>query len=230
MSSQRAAVAPPMASAVRAACAIVRLTIVTWLHALRLHVLRRELAHLAGAEDDDVAAVEVAEDLSREGDGRVADRDRARAEVGFRPHALADGEARVEEAIEQRAGGVGLPGGAVRLFDLAENLRFADDQRVEAGGDAEQMPRGFEIRDVVDVRLDRRRVDVVERADERHQLGSRRRPHRRTRCRARRGCRSRARRSRRSRPGLRDASVRSASSTPRAWKSTRSRTSIGAVR
>ena len=30
MSSHRAAVAPPMVSAVRAACAIVRLTIVTW--------------------------------------------------------------------------------------------------------------------------------------------------------------------------------------------------------
>ena len=83
MSSHRAAVAPPIASAVRAACAIVRLTIVTFRHALRLHVLRGELAHFAGAEDDHVAAVEVAEDLPRERDGGVTDRHGARTEVLF---------------------------------------------------------------------------------------------------------------------------------------------------
>ena len=54
-SSHGAAEAPPMASAVRAACASVRLTIVTRLHALRLHVLRGELAHFAGADDQHVA-------------------------------------------------------------------------------------------------------------------------------------------------------------------------------
>ena len=175
MSSQRAAVAPPIASAVRAA----------WRHrpaddrhvpdALRLHVLRGELAHLAGAEDDDRAAVEVAEDLLGERDRGVADRDGAGAERGFRPHALADGEGRVEQAVEQRSGGFGLPGGAVRFFDLAENLRLADDQRIEAGRDAEQVAGRFEVGDLVDVRLERRSVHAVKRADERDQLGSCRR-------------------------------------------------------
>ena len=50
-----------------------------------------------------------------------------------------------------------LAGGRVRLLDLAENLRLADDQRVEAGGDAEQMARRVEVGHVVDVRRDRRR-------------------------------------------------------------------------
>ena len=53
-SSQGAAEAPPMASAVRAACARVRLTIVTRLRTLRPHVLRGELAHFAGADDEHV--------------------------------------------------------------------------------------------------------------------------------------------------------------------------------
>ena len=81
----------------------------------------------------------------------------------------------MEQPVEQRTGGFGLSRGVVRFFDLSEDLRFADDERVEARGDAEQMPRRFEVGDVVDVRLDRGGVDVVERADERHQLGLRRR-------------------------------------------------------
>ena len=175
MSSQRAAVAPPMASAVRAACAIVRLTMVTWLHALRLHVLRRELAHLSGADHDHRAPVEIAEDLFRERNRGVADGDGAGAQSGFRPDALADGKGRVEQAVEQRTGGFGVLGGAVRLFDLAENLRFADDQRVESGRDAKEMAGRLDVRHFIEVRLDGRHFDAVERADERHQLGTRRR-------------------------------------------------------
>ena len=40
----------------------------------------------------------------------------------------------------------------MRVLHLAENLRLADDQRVEAGGDAKQVPRGFEVGELVDVR------------------------------------------------------------------------------
>ena len=46
--------------------------------------------------------------------------------------------------------------GRVRVLHLAENLRLADDQRVEAGGDAEQVARGVEVGEVVDVRRDER--------------------------------------------------------------------------
>ena len=44
----------------------------------------------------------------------------------------------------------------VRFLHLAENLRLADDERVEAGGDAEQVPRRVEVGDVVEVRRERR--------------------------------------------------------------------------
>ena len=175
MSSHRAAVAPPMTSAVRAACAMVRLDDRHVANALRLHVLRGELAHFAGADHDDGAAVEAAENLAREGSRGVADRHGPRAQAGFRAHALADGKRGVEQAIEQRSGGVGVPGGAVRLFHLAEHLGFAHDERVEPGRDAKQVAGRFEIGDLVDVRLDRRHLDAVKRADKRHQVGSRRR-------------------------------------------------------
>src|SRR5258708_6082146 len=51
-------------------------------HVLRLQVDRGELAHLARAEDRDAAAVHVAENLLRERDGGVADRDGAGPEAG----------------------------------------------------------------------------------------------------------------------------------------------------
>ena len=70
---------------------------------------------------------------------------------------------------------VHVAGDGVRLLHLAEDLRLADDQRVEARGDAEQMPRGVEVRHVVDVRRDLAVIDAVELADEAHQVGPRRR-------------------------------------------------------
>ena len=68
--------------------------------------------------------------------------------------------------------GVGRDG--VRVLHLAENLRLAHDERIEAGGDAEQMARDVEVGDVVDVRRDVARRDAVEVADEAHQILARR--------------------------------------------------------
>ena len=64
------------------------------LHALPLQVRRRQLGHLARAEDQDVEPVELAEDLLRERDGGVADRHRPFAEARFVADALADAEGR----------------------------------------------------------------------------------------------------------------------------------------
>ena len=80
---------------------------------LRAHVQRRELAHLARADDEHVAPLQIAEDLARQRDRRVADRDGARGERRLRAHALADGERRVEQPVEQRAGRAALGGQAV---------------------------------------------------------------------------------------------------------------------
>ena len=119
------------------------------------------------------------------------------------------------------------PAAACALLHLTENLRLADDQRIEAGGDAKQVPRGVEVRDVVDVRRTSPRstplnsltnvtrslrvaVDIV--AGGVHLGAIAGREHDRFARRSARGERT------------------SAPSTPRAVKSTRSRSSTGAVR
>ena len=107
--------------------------------ALRAQVLRGQRADLAGADDQHAAPVEAAEDLPRQRDRGEADRHRAFAERGFGAHALADAERPVEQLAEQRPGAAALGGRLERVLHLAEDLRLADDQRIEAGGDAEQM-------------------------------------------------------------------------------------------
>ncbi len=54
----------------------------------------------------------------------------------------------------------------MRFLDLAENLRLADHQRVESGCDAEQVAGDVEIRNLVDVRLQRLPIDVVKLGNE----------------------------------------------------------------
>ena len=88
------------------------------------------------------AAVEAAEDLPRERHRRKADRHGALAERGFGAHALADAEGPVKQLAQQRAGAVSLGRRLERVLHLAEDLRLADDERVESGGDAEQMRDG----------------------------------------------------------------------------------------
>ena len=143
------------------------------LDALRLHVERRQLAHFSGADHGDVQPLDVAEDLLGEGDRGEADRHGARGQAGLGADALADGERRVKEAVEDRPDHLHLGRDGVGFLHLAEDLRLADDERVEARRDAEEVTRGVEVGDVVDVGRDLRRVDAVELADERHQIAPR---------------------------------------------------------
>ena len=68
-----------------------------------------------------------------------------------------------------------IGGGRVRVLHLPENLRFADDERVEAARNPEQMPRRVEAVDVVDVRREVRCLHPVELGEERDEVGARRR-------------------------------------------------------
>ena len=133
---------------------------------LRLQVNPGELRHLAGAEDQDAAPLEVAEDLFRERDGRVADRDGAFTESRFGAHALADRERRVKQAVRQGRGELSVACDAVRGFDLAENLWLADHERIEPRGDPEQMARGIRAAMHVEVLRHLRMRDLVILAEE----------------------------------------------------------------
>ena len=125
-------------------------------------VARSLLADLAGADQQDRAAVEVAEHLLRErGRGR---RDRRRALADRRLRAgLAAGVQRLpEHAVEQQARRPGL----VCRTHLAEDLALAGHERVEARRDAEEVQRGGlvvqAVERVLDLRLERgERLDRV---------------------------------------------------------------------
>ena len=133
---------PPSRAASACAVANVRLAIDDLPDLLRLQVHAGQLGHLAGAEDQHVEPLQVAEDLLRQRDRRVADRHGAFAEAGLGAHALADGERRVNSRLVSAPVTWRSLAFGVRVLDLAEDLRLADDQRIEAGGDAKQVPRG----------------------------------------------------------------------------------------
>jgi len=64
-------------------------------------------------------------------------------------------------AAAVRAERAGLFGGTHRVLHLAENLRLADDHRIEPGGDAEGVADGLALRQCIDVGLDDATLDRV---------------------------------------------------------------------
>ena len=94
-------------------------------------VLGGELAHLAGAEDEDRAPLEGVEHTLGKLDGSVRDRHRVLADVCLRPHSFADFEALSEQLVEDPSASAAREGLLVGLFHLSEDLRLAHDHRVE---------------------------------------------------------------------------------------------------
>src|SRR5262245_28862551 len=101
-------------------------------------MLGGECADLAGSDHHDASSVEPPEDLACEGDGREADRHRTLAERGLRAYALAHTERPVEQLGENRPGASAFRRLLERVLHLPENLRLADDDRVETGRHTKQ--------------------------------------------------------------------------------------------
>ena len=132
-------------------------------------VLCGQRADFAGADDEHASALQSAEDLPGEGDRCKADRYCALAKRRLRAHALADTEGPVEGLAEERASAAALGGRLERILHLPENLRLTDHERVEPGGDAEQMVRRrgvFMGEQMRQKRLARELVVVAEKYDQ----------------------------------------------------------------
>ena len=99
--------------------------------ALLDEVARGEVGHLARADDEDGLAAQAAEDLAREIDGDRGDGDGRAADLGFGADALGNGEGALQERLERGGDGAGLARDGVRLLDLAEDLRLADDHGIQ---------------------------------------------------------------------------------------------------
>ena len=104
---------------------------------------RGELGHLSRSDEQHGAAGEIAEHLAGELDGHAGHRDGAASDLRLGAHSLRGRLRPGHEAREIRAGGAVLLRGLVRLLDLAEDLRFPDDHRVEARRHAEEVREGF---------------------------------------------------------------------------------------
>ena len=200
--------------------------------ALRAQRARRQLGHLAGADDQHPPPVEAAEHLARELDRHRADRHRVARDRGLAPHAPRD----PERALRSRRSG-SAP--AVPRLDarascaclhLPQDLRLADHQRIEAGGDAEQVVHRLGVARVRKGAASSSARRTPARARQVGAERAQRAPSRSTRRRRpRRGCRcdsSAASRSRRQRRQLAAAPPRPARRTT----ASRSRTATGAVR
>ena len=103
--------------------------------------------------------VEVAEHLLGERGGGGRHGGRALADRRLDASAPAGVERLAEEAIEERAGGADLE----RVPHLAEDLALARHERVEPGGDAEQVQRGAVVAEPVEHGRERRAVVACER-------------------------------------------------------------------
>ena len=129
--------------------------------ALGEQLARRELAHLAGADQQRRLVVEGVEDVARQLDRRRADRHRLLGDAGLGAHALGHRERLVEAAMQHAPRRADGRGHRVLLLQLAEDLRLADDHRVEARGDAEEVAHGLAPVMHVEVRRQRVGVDAV---------------------------------------------------------------------
>ena len=123
---------------------------------------QRQLAHFAGADDEDGLVAEVVEDLLDVIDGGAGDGHMAMRDAGLGADAAGDLAGVAKQRVQQRADAVVAHGLLVGLLDLAGDLAFADDHAVETGGDAEQVPHSLGLMKHVQVRPDGRDRQPVE--------------------------------------------------------------------
>ena len=132
---------------------------------------RRQFAHLACSDQVDALALQVAEDLLRQIDGHRGDRYGGRGDRGLGADPLGDGERPGQQRIELRVDRSHGARRGVRLLHLAQDLRLADDHRVQAGGHAKHVPHRIAIAMFVEVLAIGRRIEAVELAQKPVQVG-----------------------------------------------------------
>jgi len=130
------------------------------------------LADGAGAENQGAAVGEFAEDALGEFYAGGGDGHWAGAEFSFRADTLAGFEGTLEEAIENGAGSAVFVRDAIGFADLAEDFGFAEEERVEAGGNAEEMADGGAIVMMIEDAVEGVGANGMEFAEEGREAGS----------------------------------------------------------
>ena len=122
---------------------------------------RGQLDHLAGADEEHLGLAHVLEKLRRQAHRGRRHADRMAADLGRRAHLLGDRERALEHLLQRAAERAGAARLAHRLLQLAEDLRLAENHRVEAAGDAKGVARRRRPFEHVGVRAQRRGLDAA---------------------------------------------------------------------
>jgi hypothetical protein len=104
-----------------------------------------ELDGLAGADQQNAGLAQVTEDLLCKTHPGEGDRNRMRADLGVRADPLGDSKAMLEQPVEAGTQAAGVARQLPGVLDLAQDLRLAQHQRVEAGGYPEQVAHSVTV-------------------------------------------------------------------------------------
>ena len=124
------------------------------LHARSQQVARRKLRHLSRADQHHSPLLQRSEYLARKFHGCVTDRNSADADIGLGAHSLGDAECARDYRVQQPVDGALILRERVGGLQLAEDLRLADDHRVQACGDSEEMANRIPAFEAVQVLLE----------------------------------------------------------------------------
>ena len=116
-------------------------------------------AHVAGADDEHASSGKAAQPIDGEFDSGVTDRCRAPSDRRLGACSFAGTHGVAEQQVERRPGSSAVDGRLPRRLHLAEDLTLAEDERVESGGNLEEVRR----RGIV-VERDQVGMQLVERA------------------------------------------------------------------
>ena len=103
-------------------------------------LLHHLLRHRARADDQRHVPFQIAEDALGQFHARQRHRHRPRAHFRFRAHALSHFERALKRAIQHRSGGAVFERLPVGRAQLAQNFRLAQHHRIEARGNAIEVP------------------------------------------------------------------------------------------
>ena len=138
---------------------------------MRHQVTSCEFAHLASADDKYVLAVQVAEDLLGKLYRNRSNRHGRRSDRGFRTDALGYREGTAEELIELSANGTDGSCSRISFLHLTQDLRFAHHHRVQARGDAEDVPYRVLLAELIQMSIECARIEMKMIVQESAQIG-----------------------------------------------------------
>ncbi len=136
-------------------------------------VARGQLGHLARAHQQYGLALQAAEDLARQIDRDRGNRHRRAADLRLCADPFGHREGALQQRVERAGNGSHLAGHGIRFLHLAQDLRLADDHRIQRRGHPEQMANGLAIAKLVKVGLNVVRGDREVLMQEAHQVGVR---------------------------------------------------------